>query len=170
MRANSFRFPLLRSNWQEISRSFRHRPGESGAEVFEFALVMPVLFLVLFGVMGFGQALYSYHFVSHAAREGARFAIVRGAACSTFATACPADDRDVRNYVVSIAPGGIDTSTNNLQVTTTWPGNGAGTCTTANSPGCPVKVQITYNFHFIFPLLPSSSVPITSASQMVISQ
>jgi Flp pilus assembly protein TadG len=171
MHANRFRFPVFCSNRRKISRSFRHGRGESGAEVVEFALVMMGLFLVLFGIMGFGQALYAYHFVSHAAREGARFAIVRGSSCITWTTACPASPTDVQNYVVSISPPGISTSSTDLTVTTTWPGVAAGTACPANgTPGCPVNVQIQYKFHFIFPLLSSSGVTMTSASQMVISQ
>ncbi|HUI41298.1 MAG TPA: TadE/TadG family type IV pilus assembly protein [Terriglobia bacterium] len=168
MRTNSFRFPALRSHWRELSRSFRRRQGEAGAELLEFALVMLTLFTLVFGVMGFGQALYAYHFVAHAAREGARYAIVRGSACNTFATACPASSTDVQNYVKGIAPAGIDTTPANFIVTTTWPGS--GDCAGSNNPGCPVNVQLQYKFQFAVPLLSSSKLTMTSASQMVISQ
>ncbi len=45
-----------------------------------------IIFLTfLFGIMQVGFALYTYIFISEASREGARYAIVRGA---TWGTAC----------------------------------------------------------------------------------
>lgn len=41
----------------------------------EFALVSPVLLLLLFGVVDLGRAIFYYDTVNHAAREGARVAI-----------------------------------------------------------------------------------------------
>ena len=45
----------------------------------ETAMSMIILLTFMFGVMEAGFALYSYHFISEAAREGTRYAIVRGA-------------------------------------------------------------------------------------------
>ena len=42
----------------------------------EFALMAPVLFLVLFGIVDFGRAVYYYVTISEAANEGARVAII----------------------------------------------------------------------------------------------
>ena len=41
----------------------------------EFALVSPVLLLLLFGVVDIGRAVFYYDTISHAAREGARVAV-----------------------------------------------------------------------------------------------
>lgn len=41
----------------------------------EFALVSPVLLLLLFGVIDLGRAIFYYDTLNHAAREGARVAI-----------------------------------------------------------------------------------------------
>lgn len=41
----------------------------------EFALVSPVLLLLLFGVIDIGRAIFYYDTLSHAAREGARTAV-----------------------------------------------------------------------------------------------
>lgn len=48
------------------------RPGERGATLVEAAMIFPLLFLVLFGVVEFGLAFKDYLTVSHAARDGAR--------------------------------------------------------------------------------------------------
>lgn len=51
-----------------------HRTERSQALI-EFALVSPVLLLLLFGVIDIGRAIFYYDTVNHAAREGARVAV-----------------------------------------------------------------------------------------------
>jgi Flp pilus assembly protein TadG len=41
----------------------------------EFALISPVLLLLLFGIIDIGRAVFYYDTVNHAAREGARIAV-----------------------------------------------------------------------------------------------
>ena len=53
---------------------FRDRPGERGATAVEFALLLPVLLLVVFGIIDFGRALNAQITLTQAAREGARLA------------------------------------------------------------------------------------------------
>jgi len=54
----------------------RKKRGERGAVAVEFALILPLLVLLLFGIIEFGQAYNAYITVTHAAREGARLAAV----------------------------------------------------------------------------------------------
>jgi hypothetical protein len=49
---------------------------ESGAEMAELAFVMPLLFMLLFGIMWFGRAFQIYSTVNQAARAGAEAAVV----------------------------------------------------------------------------------------------
>jgi len=59
--------------------SFRRRLGcDKGAELIEFALVFPLLLLVMFGIMDFGILFQRYETVTNAAREGARVAVLPG--------------------------------------------------------------------------------------------
>jgi hypothetical protein len=53
----------------------RRRTGERSQALIEFALVSPVLLLLLFGVIDLGRAIFYYDTVNHAAREGARVAV-----------------------------------------------------------------------------------------------
>lgn len=46
--------------------------GRKGQAVVEFALVLPVFMLMLFGAIEFGRAYYNVHLLTNAAREGAR--------------------------------------------------------------------------------------------------
>ena len=55
-----------------------HR-DELGAAVVEFALVVPVLFLIIFAVIDFGRALWTLNVISSGVREGARAAAVETA-------------------------------------------------------------------------------------------
>ena len=48
--------------------------AESGAVAVEFALLLPMLLLVLFGIIDFGRAWNMQITLSHAAREGVRLA------------------------------------------------------------------------------------------------
>lgn len=52
--------------------------SERGAELIEFALVLPVLLLVLGGMFDFGIAINQYTILNNAAREGARVAAMPG--------------------------------------------------------------------------------------------
>jgi hypothetical protein len=51
--------------------------GEGGQTLVEYALVLPVLLLLLLGIMDFGIVVFKYNTIANAAREGARFGIVR---------------------------------------------------------------------------------------------
>jgi len=147
---------------------------ERGNTLTEFALILPFMLAGIFGVIEFGRALYTYHFVSDAAREASRWASVRGQSCKAYGSvACPAKSADVEDYVASITPPGIDKSPAKLLVDTAWvapPGRGNDCAKFPKNPGCSVQVTVTYNFKFILPFLPSSTYAMKSTSEMVISQ
>ena len=47
----------------------------SGQSMVEFAVLAPVFFMLLLGTIDLGRAVYIYHSISDAAREGARAAV-----------------------------------------------------------------------------------------------
>jgi len=153
---------------------------QRGAAMFEFAFVGVFTLFLMVGIIDFSRALYAYHWVSYAAREGTRWASVRGAGCPTsnpLPGGCPATAAQVQTFVQSIVAPVMDSAA--VSATTTWTGKGGdGTdCTNGgalptNSAGCVVKVQVDYNFGFILPLpsVTGSTVDMRSTSQMVISQ
>ncbi|MFA5787960.1 MAG: TadE/TadG family type IV pilus assembly protein [Actinomycetota bacterium] len=57
-------------------RCTRGRSGEGGASAVEFALILPVLILLLFGIVQFGIAYNRTQGLQAAAREGARLASI----------------------------------------------------------------------------------------------
>ncbi len=154
------------------------RVQNRGSAIIEFALVLLVFLTMLIGIMGFGQALYAYHFVSSAAKTAARWAAVNGSTCGNDASCNgtggmnngPASASDVANYVAAMAPPGITSDPTRLTTTTTWPGGGTTCSGATNSPGCPVEVQVSYSFNFLFPMIGASATAVTlsSTAQMVI--
>lgn len=61
-----------------VGRTSKRRRSDHGQSVIEFALVLPILLLVVFGITEFGRALMTVNVLNAAAREGARVAAVGG--------------------------------------------------------------------------------------------
>ncbi len=154
------------------------RSGERGSALLEYAFTLVISLVLIFAMIDFARALYSYHFISNAAREGTRFASVRGYLCSNSANQCQAGQDDIRAFVRGIAPLGINTDPAVLVINPMWtnPSNLPVCDTTSNYPGCTVQVQVVYTFQFLFPYnLPPVSflagpINMSSTSQMIISR
>ena len=98
--------------------------GQRGASLVEYAFVVILFFTVIFGITGFGHALFVYHHLNNAAKEATRYAAVRGFTCNvTPATesSCTASNSassisgpttiaDVKAFVASITPPSIDST------------------------------------------------------------
>ncbi|HOJ61719.1 MAG TPA: pilus assembly protein [bacterium] len=65
------------STFHNRSRGFRK--GERGGAIIEMAVVMPILFMFLFGIVEFGRIMMVSHSLNNAARAGARVAVLPGA-------------------------------------------------------------------------------------------
>ncbi len=62
---------------QKLRKTMK-RSAESGASMIEFALILPILIVLLFGIIEFGILLYDKAVITNASREGARAGIVFG--------------------------------------------------------------------------------------------
>ena len=62
----------------KTSRLLRRSTSERGAAAVEFALVLPVLMLLVFGIIEFGFIFNRWVTVTHAAREGVRVYALTG--------------------------------------------------------------------------------------------
>jgi Flp pilus assembly protein TadG len=62
----------------QIKRLLTRFCGEEAAQLVEFALVLPMLLLVVLGIAEFGFIFQRYEVVTNAAREGARMAVLPG--------------------------------------------------------------------------------------------
>ena len=107
-------------------------------------------------------AFYTHSLISEFAREGTRYAMVRGAGCpNTTAPTCEVTAAQVNSYVSALSYPNIAGGT--LTVATTYPqGN--------ESVGSTVQVKVTYVFKITMPLVPKNAFTMTSTSKMNIIQ
>jgi hypothetical protein len=101
--AGPMNFPFLRAfslRMQGSQRLCKSR-SEHGAGLVEMALSIAVLLSLVLGIMELSLALYTFHFISEAARDGARYAIVRGSSCPAILSGCPTAGTgvDVQTYL-----------------------------------------------------------------------
>jgi Flp pilus assembly protein TadG len=136
------------------------KKAERGTTMVETAVVMSVLLAFMFGIIDFGRATYTYAFVAQLARQGARWAMVRGSQC-TGVTPCPAQSgsSDITTYIRSLSNGATDATqlTANLNLP-----NG-------NAPGSVAEVTVSYPFCFMLSSLPAGTFTMSSTSEMIIS-
>lgn len=59
-----------------LRRTSSHGPARSGQSLVEFALVLPLILLLIMGVIDLGRGIFAFNEVSNAAREGGRTGIV----------------------------------------------------------------------------------------------
>jgi Flp pilus assembly protein TadG len=165
-----YRLLPQKKHWHRFAKPECWRE-EQGATVVEMALSVMILLTVLFGLIEICLALYTYHYVSDAAREGTRYAIVHGAACTVSGVSCTATSNQIQTYVQDLGYPGINPS--NMTVTTTWSAYPAGrACNAAgcNGPGDLATVMAQYNFLLSIPFIKATTLNLTSTSSMVISQ
>lgn len=144
--------------------SARHRSRAQA--MVEFALVAPMFFLLLFGIIEAGRFIFYYETLNNATREGARYAIVNGAntiGCPTGppapgTTGCDVAGNDVIARVRAAALG----LGNAVTVTPTWsdPNN--------NGRGATVTVKAWATYNTLVPLVPLPSITISAESSLVI--
>ncbi len=107
---------------------------ERAQNLVEFALIMPVLFLLLFGILDGGRVFAAWMTVTNEAREGARFAV---------ADAVSRTPAVVDTYVRERTKGVLDPAKLTVATTVT---KGGETPTS-------VRVDITYQMTLVTPLI-----------------
>jgi len=143
------------------------RVRQRGSALVEQALVLTFLLTVMFGIIDCGRALYTYHFVSNAAREATRWASVR----SETSLLGTADNSAVKAFVSNVSGMGLDPSLISTSTNFLAPPHGSPRCPPGtNLTGCVVEVQVNYDYKFFFPFLPNGTVTMTSKSELVITQ
>jgi Flp pilus assembly protein TadG len=157
---------------------------EEGAAAVEMALACSILFALLLGSAQMCLLFYAYHFVSDAAREATRFAMVRGGNCITNVSqafcsptdtnSAGADNGDIQAYVRGLGYP----YANGLNTTTTWYSISGTTFTSCGTTpgGCNtpdvtmVQVTASYNFPVAIPFWGKNSISISSTSAQLIQQ
>jgi TadE-like protein len=124
---------------------------ERGAVAVEFAILLPVLIVILFGITAFGLAFSRFETYISAAREGARYAAVH---CQPDASSCTS--ALIVNRVQQAAVGypiGPGSPTASIP--------GAASIDCGSYPGQPITVQWVQHIPIQIPLLPDLSKDVT---------
>src|SRR5262245_21138010 len=108
------------------ARSSRHKAGDRGATAIEFALLFPLLMLIVFGIIDFGRVLNAQITLTQAAREGARLD----------ALGLPNVDSRTQAAATGISP---------VSVTVT-------ACPPGAAPAADAVVNVSYQFSFVTPI------------------
>jgi len=152
------------------------RRSERGTALLESAFTILVMLTMIFGIIDFGRALFAYHFVANAARDGVRYASVRGAASCASASVTDCGTTAALATIqtnLGAQARAVGMNSANLQVTglNLPQATDPSVCTSAaDSPGCTVQVTVSYPFQFIFPFLPTSPLNMSSTASAVITQ
>ena len=112
------------------------RREQHGQALVEMALVIPLFFLLLFGVIEMGRIGHAYITVSSAARAGARLATIGGT------------DLEIREAVLNAAPA-LNSSALTVEITPNQ---------LNRQSGQGVSVQVTYPVQLIIPII-SNVIP-----------
>src|SRR2546426_1992847 len=135
--------------------------GQAGQSLSELSIVLVLFLVVTFGIVDAGRLILAYNAVSLGAREGVRYAIVRGSKSLT-----PATQSDITAYVQSKTVGLP------VDVTVAWctPTLACSATPTGHSdPGSSVEVTVHSIFTPVTPFL-SRTLNLTSTSKMLISR
>lgn len=122
----------------------------------EFCGVAVVLFLLMFGLMSLGSAVYSYNTISNATREAVRYAIVHSPTGPN-----PASTSDIQQVAINYAVG-LGLTDNDVSVS--WPTDAY------DNKKLDAEIQISYPYKIKIPFVSTVSVNLTSTSRMMVSQ
>lgn len=120
---------------------------DRGASAVEFALVLPILLLLVLGIIEFGRAYHLQTTLSNAARDGVRVMALQDSATAARSTAkASANLSDLNDSMIDVRPeAGCSSAT-----------TGAGTA----------SVTITYPFSLISGFLPIDDFTLTGKGTM----
>jgi len=152
------------ATWRPFRALARRAGSDDGVALVEFALILPVLALMLFGMLDFGKAFNYWIDETHLANEGARWAAVNKN---------PASGASLQQYIRSQATtpelrnGGSASVANPVRVCIDFPDD-------LNSNGLadvgePVRVTVTATYRWLGVITLKTGLtttPITGASTM----
>ncbi len=137
-------------------RTARRRSGSSGQAMVEFAMVVTVYLLLLFGIMMMTLSVYYYNTVCSAAREAVRYAIVHSPS-----SASPATTAQIQQIAINNA---VNLVSSQLTVTVSWPAD-------ANLPSQKdAEVNVSYQYQLHVPFMSAVTMTVASTAQMLVSQ
>ena len=133
---------------------------QTGSNIVEFALILPLLLVLVFGIIDFGLALFDKAVITNASREGARAGMVFNVPRLT--------DDQIRAVVQTYAGNYLVTfGTPNLQTTITRVDVDGVGGNTSSGDTLSVRVDYPYNYLVMNKLIPAlGSLNLSSTSVM----
>jgi len=120
--------------------TIKDHPADDGAALVEFAIVLSLLVMLVFGIVEFGRAYNAQITLTHATREGVRvLAITQDSDAARAATVGAATTLDPTKLSIS---------------------------TTECSPGYPTQVVASYPFFLSIPLVGERTLTLSSTAVM----
>jgi Flp pilus assembly protein TadG len=115
------------------------RRREKGAAAVEFAIVLPLLLVLAFGIIEFGFLIYNKAMITNASREGARAGIVFNSLART-----GEGSTQIRDVVLAYCGSYLVTFGDSSEV-----GVAVDPAPTTLGPGDPLAVTVTYPYSFL---------------------
>lgn len=135
-----------------------HLSQQKGQALVEFALILPLLVLLVFGLVEFGRAMYVKNMLNNAARAGARAAVVTPnlAKSQTFSFSARGTDPIQQTIYDGLLYVNKNTATASLSANGSNPAR----------PGDIVTVSVTCNFDSVVPKLIKIASTLTGVASM----
>jgi Flp pilus assembly protein TadG len=119
----------------------------------EFALVAPIFFMMLFGVIEGGRLVWTDHELANGVREGARLAMVRGSESSSPITTTGLIKTQILDKTAGLSSGSLTVSAVGL----------------GGDPGESVTITGNYQYDVLFGIIPGlSDFTMTKSSTVII--
>ena len=131
--------PALERNPRPRGRLGALRRSERGTALVEFALIAPLLFLLLFGIVDFGRALDYYNQVTQLAGQGARAAAVNRLPDGSQIPPSPAGDTAIQSQLATQYTAQPELKSGIVVCITQVPAQ----------VGDPVTIKVKYHFKFL---------------------
>ncbi|OBR90315.1 MULTISPECIES: TadE/TadG family type IV pilus assembly protein [Clostridium] len=122
----------MKTNQKEVV-ILKNLKNEKGQALVEFAIILPILLLIVMGIVQFGMVINSYLTIENASREGARAGIIGST------------DQEIQYLIVATSPN-LDPK--NLTVTITPDES-------SRRSGDSLIVKVTYKYNLTVPIISS---------------
>ena len=121
-----------------------YKADARGAVAIEYAIVLPVLLVLMLGIMDVGRLMWTYSTIARATQAAARCFAIKATSCATA------------------------TETQNYAVTQVWGLTVDASTFTVSTPACGAQVSASYVFAFVVPWFDLAS-PFGSSNTMTLS-
>jgi Flp pilus assembly protein TadG len=133
----------------------RSLQSETGSALVEFAVTGLFFFMLLFSIIEAGRAIHHYTLIASAAREGTRWAAVRGRDSGRTTT-----QGQVQNHVRGKAAG---LNLPNANISVTWN-------PVSMDPGATIQITVTHTFRTIVPIAKIGNVSMSTTARGIVLQ